>query len=146
MTPFQRTTLACAGALAATVIAGPMAAAAPTSSDDRAPVEEKTAAYPVIREGDCELAKAVITVRPDGTGTWRTTTFTHKTETGNVWRSTLDFRSATGAALFSRGPFASPEMTDGNPPPRVESSHQFTFERAQYASIDLTKTHLWSEC
>ena len=123
-----------------------MAARAEFRPDVRASAEEKTASYPVLSQGDCELARAVVTVRPNGTGTWRTTAFTRRASTGNIWRSTLDFRTSAGAALFSRGPFASPELTDGNPPPRVNSTYRFTFPSSQYNSIDLTKTYLWSEC
>jgi hypothetical protein len=89
-----------------------------------------------LHSGDCiMLPGSSVAFRADGTGTFSATTETLHTHSGDVWHHRIQVLSTTGAPLFSLGPWDSPRMDDGNPPPQYPWTQTFHFDPAVFAAI-----------
>ena len=94
--------------------------------------------------GDCRLLGGKITLYPDGTGTFQTTTLTYHTRSGDYWHVSLEGFTSGGTQILAAGPFTGPRMNDGNPPPEYPWEDHFRFDRSIYH--DIVRIHLNSSC
>ncbi|WP_263384860.1 DUF6294 family protein [Granulicella arctica] len=90
-------------------------------------LQTKVLTWPELHRGDCQQDNGRLTFHSDGTGTWTATVLTYHTTNRDIWHAGFQIKGSNGATLFSVGPFDSPHMQDGNPPPRYGWVAQFSF-------------------
>ena len=98
-------------------------------------VRSKSVSWGELRSGDCHEINGVLTFYSNGTGSWSCTTWTDQTHSGDTWQSNFQVLTGAGAGLFNLGPFKSPRMDDGNPPPRYNWGNPFSFNADQFDAI-----------
>jgi hypothetical protein len=93
-----------------------------------------------LLSGDCVMIPgSKLVLRADGTGEFTATTYTNRTHSGDIWHHVIEVTDARNTRLFLLGPYDSPRMDDGSPPPlypwRVPIHFAAAdFERAAHAS------------
>jgi hypothetical protein len=151
-TQFKRRTvwLLATAALPAALLFG-FGAASANAAQQTAPTAHadpsvKSAVWPELHRGDCQQDNGTLVIRSDGTGDWSATTLTYHTHTHDVWHSSFDFYTTAGFHLFHAGTFDSPRMNDGNPPPHYFWTAHFTFDPAEFNSVNIYQTKQHSSC
>jgi Family of unknown function (DUF6294) len=137
------------GAVALAAVAGIAPASAATGDQkERQPVATPAAAagaraliassrsftWGTLHYGDCQQENGTLTLRSDGTADFSAVTLTYQTHTHDVWWSTFRFSSPSGTLLFTSPTLRSPDMSDGNPPPRYRMTGHFSFDPVYYAA------------
>jgi hypothetical protein len=106
------------------------------------PFASRTWTWGTLKSGDCQQTNGTLTLNSDGTGRFTANTLTFQTHSQDVWHATFNFSTSTGTLLFTRGPFDSPGMSDGNPPPVYFMSANFTYDPVLLSVIGkVTQTH-----
>jgi hypothetical protein len=127
------------GALGISAVVGISAASAQT------PAPPKVFTWRQLLSGDCVMVPgAQLVLRPDGTGDFSATTYTNSTHSGDVWHHVIEVTDADGRRLFLLGPYDSPRMNDGSPPPLYRWHKTFTFSKADFARAASAGTAFYS--